>query len=150
VLVDVNQRRIMTGGADGQVRVWNLGSGANLAQIISTLNGWAVVDQQGRFDGSQQGVDDVQWVANQTALPNRPISRRNITSPASGEAHDRPAELRGRRRRAVQDGIFLPPQSTIAVPQGAYAGGAVVEVTVTAQDQGGGHRDGEALPETAS
>ena len=24
---------------------------------------------QGRFDGSQQGVADVQWVANQTALP---------------------------------------------------------------------------------
>ncbi len=138
VLVDVNQRRILTGGADGAVRVWNIGDGANLAQIISTLGGWAVVDSQGRFDGSQQGVDDVAWVANQTALPIDHFSPQ-FYEPGLLAKHmsDRPSFVAG-APTAIGDGIFLPPQSAIAAPPGAYAAGAAVEVTVTAQDQGGG------------
>jgi hypothetical protein len=156
VLVDVNQRRIMTGGADGQVRVWNLASGANLAQIISTLNGWAVVDQQGRFDGSQKGVDDVAWVANQTALPIDHFSPQYY-EPGLLAKHmtDGPSFIAG-GASSVQDGILLPPQSTIAVPQGAYAAGANVEVTVTAEDRGGGiavvklFQNGKLLPPEAT
>ena len=68
IIVDVQRKRLIM-GADGMVRVWNIGDGANVAQIIATVSGWAVLDQQGRFDGSQQGVNDVAWVANQAQLP---------------------------------------------------------------------------------
>jgi hypothetical protein len=69
VLVDVAQKRIITGGTDGIVRILNLDTGANLAQIISTVNGWAALDGQGRFDGTPAGVLDVQWLAAQLSLP---------------------------------------------------------------------------------
>jgi hypothetical protein len=155
VLVDVNQRRIMTGGGDGQVRVWNLGDGTNLAQIISTLNGWAVVDRQGRFDGSQQGVDDVQWVANQTALPIDHFSAQYY-EPGLLAKHmnDQPTFVAA-AAAAVQDGIFLPPQATVTATPGPYASGGSVEVTVTAEDRGGGigavklFQNGKLLPREA-
>jgi hypothetical protein len=138
VVVDVNRRRVLTGGADGAVRVWNLSDGADLAQIISTLNGWAVVDDKGRFDGSQQGASDVQWTANQTnlaidnfsdgyyepgLLARRMSDQPNFVAPA-------PA--------SVADGIYLPPQMSLAASPGPYAEGQEIEVTVRAQDQGGG------------
>jgi WD40 repeat protein len=69
VLVDVAQKRIITGGTDGIVRILNLDTGASLAQIISTVNGWAALDGQGRFDGTPAGVQDVQWLAAQLSLP---------------------------------------------------------------------------------
>jgi Caspase domain/WD domain, G-beta repeat len=155
VLVDVNQRRIMTGGADGQVRVWNLGDGANVAQIISTLQGWTVIDPQGRFDGSQQGVADVQWVANQTALPVDHFSPQYYEPGLLAKRMSDQPSFVAAATAAVADGILLPPQASLAAAPGPYAGGTPVELTVTAEDRGGGiaevklFHNGKLLPREA-
>ncbi len=138
VVVDVNQRRILTGGADGEVRVWDIASGADLAQIISTLNGWAVVDGQGRFDGSQQGVSDVRWTANQADLKIDDFSDNYYEPGLLAKRMSGQAAFVSSAPTAVADGITLPPRLTIAVPPGAFAAGQAIEVTVTALDQGGG------------
>jgi WD40 repeat protein len=138
VVVDVNQRRVMTGGADGAVRVWNLSDGANLAQIISTLNGWAVVDDKGRFDGSQQGVADVQWSANQTDLAIDNFSDAYFEPGLLAKRMSGGASFVAPAPTAVADGIYLPPKMSIASSPGPYSEGQEVDVTVTAEDQGGG------------
>lgn len=138
VVVDVNQRRVMTGGADGAVRVWNLSDGANLAQIISTLNGWAVVDDKGRFDGSQQGVADVQWSANQTDLAIDNFSGAYFEPGLLAKQMSGRPNFIAPAPTAVADGIYLPPKMTISSSPGPYSEGQEIELTVAAEDQGGG------------
>src|SRR5215469_1885210 len=137
------------------VRVWNLGDGANLAQIISTLGGWTVIDSQGRFDGSQQGVGDVEWVANQTALPVDHFSPQ-FYEPGLLAKHmsDQPSFVSA-APAPISGGILLPPRTSVAAAPGAYAAGGAVELTVTAEDQGGGiggvrlQQNGKLLPPEA-
>ena len=138
VVVDVNQRRVMTGGADGAVRVWNLSDGANLAQIISTLNGWAVVDDKGRFDGSQQGVADVQWSANRTDLAIDNFSGAYFEPGLLAKQMSGRANFVAPAPTAVADGIYLPPKMSIGSSPGPYSEGQEIELTAAAEDQGGG------------
>lgn len=55
--------RLISSGDDGALRLWDTGSGEKLAEVITTATGWAVIDRQGRFDGSEQGMNDVGWHA---------------------------------------------------------------------------------------
>jgi hypothetical protein len=138
VMVDIAQRRLITGGGDGIVRIWNLNSGTTLAQIISTVNGWAALDGQGRFDGTPGGVQDVQWLAAQLSLPVDNFSEAYFEPGLVGKyMRDQPSFV-APAPTAVEAGIYLPPRVVISAPSGSYAAGTEVDVTVTAQDQGGG------------
>ena len=53
--------RLLSASQDGIVRVWNPANGGALARIISTKSGWAVIDNNGRFDGSLDAVRDIAW-----------------------------------------------------------------------------------------
>jgi hypothetical protein len=141
ISIDVQRQRLLIGGADGMVRVWNLSSGANLGQIISTLNGWAVLDNQGRFDGSQQGVTDVEWVASQSELPIDNFSQTHFEPGLLAKSFsDRPSFVSGAPVQ-VSGGIFLPPQSTIVISPGPYQAAQTAEVTITTEDRRGGIAD---------
>jgi WD40 repeat protein len=137
-LVDLNQRRLITGGNDGIVRIWNLNSGANIAQIISTANGWAALDGQGRFDGTPDGVQDVQWLAAQLNLPIENFSKTYLEPGLVAKSMRDQSNYVAPAPSSVEAGIFLPPRATVAVAPGSYSGGSLADVTVTAQDQGGG------------
>jgi WD40 repeat protein len=133
-VIDRPFHRLITGGNDGIVRIRNLDTGELLVQIISTLSGWTAVDAQGRFDGTLSGVDDVKWLASQLQLPIDNFSQpyyepglvaRYIRAP-SGFVAPAPTPVFG--------GIVLPPKVTVT----AQAGPGNADVTVVAQDQGGG------------
>ena len=155
VVLDLNQRRLLTGGADGAVRVWNLSSGANLAQIISTLNGWAVIDEQGRFDSSQQGSSDVQWTTDRANLAIDNFSSQYFEPGLLAKQLAGRADFVSAAPNAIADGITLPPRVSIAAPSGPLAAGQAAEISVTTEDQGGGiaeirvFQNGKLLPADA-
>ncbi len=138
LVVDLNGKRLYTGGRDGFVRVWNLESGEALAQIISTVNGWAALDRQGRFDGTPAGVKEVRWLTGKQTLPVDNFSAAYFEPGLIAKYMRDQVSFVAPAQKAVTAGIGPPPQVTVAVPPGSYAGGAEVEVTVRARDQGGG------------
>jgi len=138
IIVDVQRQRLIMGGQDGMVRVWNIGNGADLAQIISTVSGWAVLDSQGRFDGSQQGVDDVAWIANQAQLPIDNFSQRYYEPGLLAKNFSANPAYVSDAATKVSDGIYLPPQTALKLSPGPYQAGRSVEVTITSTDGGGG------------
>jgi WD40 repeat protein len=138
VLVDLNTRRLITGGNDGIVRIWNINSGADMAQIVSTVNGWAALDGQGRFDGTVTGVQDVEWLAAQQALPIDKFSANYYEPGLVAKSMRDQAGYVAPAPTAVTEGIYLPPRVTVSVPAAGYTGGSQADVTVSAQDQGGG------------
>lgn len=138
VVVDIQHRRVITGGADGRVRVWNLDNGANIAEIVATLNGWAVLDGQGRFDGSQQGVSDVEWAANQTELPIDNFSQDYYEPGLLAKSFSSQPAFVSAPATAVADGVYLPPATTMTAPPGPYQAGQPLDLTINATDRQGG------------
>jgi hypothetical protein len=149
VVVDRPYRRVITGGNDGIVRIRNLDTGELLVQIISTLSGWAALDGQGRFDGTIAGVDDVKWLASQLKLPIDNFSQPYFEPGLVARYMRQPGGFVAPAPTAVYGGIALPPRVTVAAQAGP---GATADVTVVAQDQGGGigaislYQNGKLVP----
>jgi WD40 repeat protein len=133
-VIDSAYRRVITGGNDGIVRVRNLDTGELLVQIVSTLSGWTAFDAQGRFDGTIAGVDDVKWLASQLQLPVDNFSRPYFEPGLVARYIRAPSGFVAPAPTPVFGGIALPPKVTVS----AQAGADNTEVTVVAQDQGGG------------
>ncbi|HUI18115.1 MAG TPA: GLUG motif-containing protein, partial [Alphaproteobacteria bacterium] len=137
VLVDAAHQRLLTGGTDGIIRVWGLSDGTDMARMISTLKGWAVLDQQGRFDGSQQGVDDVSWVA-EANLPIDNFSEKYYEPGLLAKVFAEQPVYVADAAAPLSAGVFPTPKSTLALSPGPYKAGQEIEITVTATDRGGG------------
>jgi hypothetical protein len=60
----------LTGSWDQTARVWETSTGKELCQLISFRDrSWAVVDSEGRFDGSNGGdVEGLHWVAGNESI----------------------------------------------------------------------------------
>ena len=135
VVIDRIRHRAITGGDDGIVRVRNLDNGDLLVQIISTLTGWAAIDAQGRFDGTIAGVDDIKWLASQLKLPIDNFSQPYFEPGLVARYMRQPTGFVAPAPTPVFGGIALPPKVTVAAQPSPPAN---ADVTVVAQDQGGG------------
>lgn len=124
--------RLLSASEDGIVRAWDTASGNWLAKIISTKSGWAVIDADGRFDGSIDAVRDIAWTGNdgdidldrlsdrfyQTGLlpymldPNAP--RLAATAPAKEEPATKPEEPKSTPDPApAPKAVAVPVQQTV-------------------------------------
>lgn len=122
-------RHVYTGAIDGTVRVWDRATGQELCRLIQFVDGtWAVVDPEGRFDGSNLGeVEGLHWVVD-----NEPIALWQLK-----ERYYEPGLLRkiiaGEPLRPVErfGDVGLPPALDVeALGEGRFA--------VRMVDRGGG------------
>jgi len=131
-------QRLISSGDDGALRLWDPSSGEKLAEVITTASGWAVIDRQGRFDGSEQGMNDVGWHArDQDILLEHLVDQffepgllARYLQEKSGFATKVPAN--------VTEGIALPPKVEIDLPDASRTAGRPFPVIVVVTDQGGG------------
>ncbi|WP_372394469.1 caspase family protein [Azospirillum sp. HJ39] len=146
--------RVIGAGSDGRARVWDLGSGALAAQLIMTRGGWSVLDGAGRFDGSDGGLGDVAWQAEQEVFEMTNFSQPYYEPGLLAKTLRAPAALLTPGAPTVTAGIAPPPTVQIAAPAGAAAPGPA-SVAVTAADRGAGiaeivlYANGKALDPAA-
>lgn len=137
LILDNAGNHIMTGFPEGVLQLWSVQGRELLATLISTRKGWAVVDQEGRFTGTESGQNDVAWAGQQK---NEVIPIGNVAS-AYYEPGLIPKLLKGESLGAVEsveDGLTLPPQVAIQ----AQAEGQRAVVTVRGvESKGGGVQD---------
>ena len=68
--LDTRRGWLLAGGEDGTVAIHALGERGGerasrpVARLISTNDGWSVLDGNGRFDGSQSGIDALSWAGS--------------------------------------------------------------------------------------
>lgn len=138
LVYDDARKRIILAGDDGVLRMISAESGVELLQIMMTQAGWAVLDPNGRYDGSEQGLNDVVWRAGVEELPLERFAKffepgllGAFSAGSSGGLRDVPG--------TVQNGIALPPKLDIQFPEESVdAAVPLVEVRVVAREQGGG------------
>lgn len=61
LLLDVARGWVFAGEEQGTVGIHSIKEERQIARLISTDDGWAVVDREGRFDGPQDGVAALLW-----------------------------------------------------------------------------------------
>ena len=133
---DVGGTRLVTAGGDAITKLWDLESGGLLVQLISTKGGWAAVDDDGRFDGSDAALNDVQWVTETQALS---IDNFSADYYEPGLLHKKrlgTGNLISASARTLNDGILPPPVSRILLAE--ESAGEKLRITVETRDQGGG------------
>lgn len=139
VAFDADPGRVITFGEDGVTRVWSRQDGSLIIQLISTENGWAVVDRDGRFDGSSRALSNLAWVGETLELPIDNFTD-NLYEP----------DLLEKKRLGVgqmlspgvpnwDEGILPPPTAIVDMPaQMKLDALTEIDVKVTVKDEGGG------------
>ncbi|CAA7615249.1 caspase family protein [Magnetospirillum sp. UT-4] len=126
---------VLSASEDGTTRLWNATTGAALVTLLSTEKGWAVVDPKGRYDGSQQALNGIDWQGEDVAV--------NIDSYAEThfEAALLPRVMAGDglgEAPSIPDGVRYPAKIRFVTPT---ASGSVeqprIAVEVEAEDDGG-------------
>ncbi len=131
-------QRLISSGDDGAMRLWDTASGERLAEVITTASGWAVIDRQGRFDGSEQGMNDVGWHARDQEIPLESLSDQFFEPGLLARYLDEKASFGTKIPANVTDGIALPPKVEIDLPDASRTAGKPFTVLVVVTDQGGG------------
>lgn len=139
VAFDADPDRVITFGEDGVTRIWSRTDGSLIIQLISTENGWAVVDKDGRFDGSSRALSNLAWVGETLELPIDNFTD-NLYEP----------DLLEKKRLGVgqflapgvpnwDEGILPPPTATVDLPPQIKLDALTeIDVKVTVKDEGGG------------
>lgn len=139
VAFDTGVNRVISAGADAITKIWDLDKAEPLVQLVSTRGGWAVVGEDGRFDGSDQALRDVRWVTQTQALPIDHFSEEYYEPGLLHKKRLGTGALRSLSLRSMKEGILPPPATSIILPEpGEIADGGRLNVTVVAEDRGGG------------
>ncbi len=126
----------LSGSADGTTRLWHLDTKSRLLSLISTTDGWAVVDSKGRFEGSADALDGIEWASEKEDMPIEQFTGRYYQPaliPATLEDPAAEADV-----KAIREGIHLPPNVRFVSPESdTEADSDEMIVEVLASDRGG-------------
>lgn len=130
--------RLITSGDDGVLRLWDSASGEKLVEVVTTAQGWAVIDRQGRFDGSEQGMNDVGWHAGGRDILLENLAEQFFEPGLLAQYLDSDSGLATKAPANIREGIALPPKVEIDLPDAPRTAGMPFIIIVIATDQGGG------------
>lgn len=139
VRFDSDPSRIVTTGEEGITSIWSRTDGSLIVSLISTENGWAAIDGDGRFDGSSRALSNMSWVGETLQLPVDNFTE-NLYEP----------DLLQKKRLGVgallspgvdqwHEGILPPPAVAVTAP-GEIEQDELrpIEIELRVHDEGGG------------
>ncbi|MEI6706152.1 MAG: GLUG motif-containing protein [Methylococcales bacterium] len=102
-------KKLLTVLDSGDLALWDVASGKKILRLFSTQQGWTVMDAFGRFDGSDEAMENFNWIADEEKIPLDSFSE-NYYEPGllSNILNDQ--DNLNNDLDAVRDGITLPPK----------------------------------------
>jgi Caspase domain len=113
---------------DKGIHLIDLKSAKKRAQLVSTKNGWAVLDSSGRYDGNEVAVTDISWEADGQMLELDRFSKhyfepgllakivlKNKPQIAKKLSKIRHKAMITKPENKLEEGLFLPPQVTLQI-----------------------------------
>ena len=120
LILDSRRRWVLSGEGSGTVGIHALHKRHRIARLISTTGGWTVLDREGRFDGSQSGIDALDRVGEtddetkQHILPVDAFSESYYEPGLLAKLdHPAPALLNEDVPNLSEAGYVRPPRVTI-------------------------------------
>lgn len=129
-------KRLLTVLDSGDLALWDVGSGQKLLRLFSTLQGWTVMDAFGRFDGSEEALENFSWIANEENIPLNSFSETYYEPGLLGKVLQNQDYLND-NPYIVQGGISLPPKVELHLADHQTKGDNVA-LQLDIYDRGGG------------
>ncbi len=141
----------LTGSEDGTTRLWNLNNGSTLLTLLSTEKGWAVIDAKGRYDGSQQALDGIDWQGDDATASIDDFAETHYEAALLPRTLQDGGSLA--QVQSIPEGVHYPPVVAFRSPTAGVDGQQNrVNVEIQGDDQGGGvaelrlYRNGKLVP----
>lgn len=141
VQYDDMTQRLIGATSDGKLLVWDTATRKLMLQIYITPTGWALVDKQGRFDGTADGLQAVNWSVNKLNFPISTLQQAFADPGLLAAALKKSARAPRAVPKSLEEGLPVPPKVEIEAVPGDKAVGKPYQLIVVAEDQGGGIKD---------
>lgn len=139
VRFDSSPGRLVTTGTEGVTKFWNVDTGEHIVSLVSTERGWAVIDADGRFDGSSRALSNLAWVGNTVDLPIDNFTDQYYEPDLLQKKRLGIGTLLTAGSTSLAEGILPPPVSELTVPPSLQLDQLEpIEVKVTVRGEGGG------------
>jgi hypothetical protein len=123
----------------GEVELYSLQTRKLLARLLSTSTGWAVMDFEGRYDGSNDTLSDVVWQAGPNAIDLHSFAERYFEPGVLSRYWGGRETTLAKVPTVVERGIVPPPSVEVVLPaDSSKQAGAAYQLVVLATDGGGG------------
>lgn len=125
----------LSASEDGTTRLWNIATRQPLVTLLSTAEGWAVVDPKGRYDGTQAALNGIDWQGEDAAVGIEAYAETHFEAALLPRVlhQDTLAEA-----KSIPDGVRYPAKIRFVTPSvSGAAANPTVAVEVEASDDGG-------------
>lgn len=141
LIYDEAAAKVIVVDAGGALKVFDTETKELVLSIFISAQGWALVDRQGRFDGSTSGLRGIAWAVKKSNFPITSLTQA-FSDPGMLSAV---LDKEQRKLRAVPgnptEKYPMPPKTEIEPISTELAGDKPYQLMVIASDQGGGIKD---------
>ena len=139
--VDDAANSVIAATADGKLLVWDVPSKKQILSIFIAPTGWAMVDRQGRFDGTADGLKGLSWDVKKLNFPVSSMRQAFLDPGLLAAALKKSARAPREVPKDLTDAFPVPPKVEMEAVPGEKAAGKPYQLIVIAEDQGGGIKD---------
>ena len=106
-------KKLLTVLANGDSALWDVATGKKILRLYSSLQGWTVMDEFGRFDGSDDSIENFSWMVDEkNEIPLDSFSENYYEPGLLTNVLQNQAYLNSNPNR-VDEGFSLPPKVEI-------------------------------------
>lgn len=115
--MSIADKLLLLTGDDGLVYGFKPGSKDLYLKWVVTKEGWTIVDQKGRFDGSAGGVKEIAWTAEGRSVGLDGFSSSYYEPGLLKKLIGLESQYFVKPARGIGDGIFFPPEVSLDVDE---------------------------------
>lgn len=138
IIFNALQNQLFVIDEDGETFLFDAKTGKKLLRLISTKQGWTVLDSTGRFDTSEPGLQNVSWEVGKQEIELDKFSERYYEPGLLAKVLIGERDFINKKPAVVEQGIALPPKVQPVLQQHAPIISKPTQLNVAVLDQGGG------------
>jgi len=141
LVYDEAAAKVIVVDAGGALKVFDTETKELVLSIFISAQGWALVDRQGRFDGSSNGLRGIAWAVKKSNFPITSLTQAFSDPGMLSAVLDKDQRQLRQIPGDPTEKFPMPPKTEIEPISTELAGDKPYQLMVIASDQGGGIKD---------
>jgi WD40 repeat protein len=141
LIYDEAAAKVIVVEAGGALKVFDTETKELVLSIFISAQGWALVDRQGRFDGSSSGLRGIAWAVKKSNFPITSLTQAFSDPGMLSAVLDKDKRQLRQIPGDPTEKFPMPPKTEIEPISTELAGDKPYQLMVIASDEGGGIKD---------